>query len=113
MLNGFYALYFTGTVANGFAVVVLKDGVVAGADVAGGIFDGEYTVNQKKGVFEGTIRMTVPPGISLVTGAPPSQVTYTQEITLSLPLDLNQGQPMQIQTSTGPVNLNMKKLRDL
>lgn len=113
MLNGFYSLYYTGTVASGFAVIVLEDGVVTGADVTGGLFDGEYTINQEKSVFEGTIRMTVPAGISLVTGAPPSQTAYTQDIPLSLPLDLNQGRPMLVHTSTGPVNLNMKKLRDL
>jgi hypothetical protein len=112
MLNGFYALYYTGRTGSGFGVIVLKDGIVTGADVSGGLFDGEYTIHEDRGVFEGTIRMPVPPGISLVTGAAPSPNPYTQQIPISFPLDLNQGKPVLVQTSTGPVNLILKKIRD-
>jgi hypothetical protein len=113
MLNGFYALYYTGRTGSGFAVLVLKDGIITGADAGGGTYDGEYTIYQDRGNLEGTIKITTPPGVSLVTGAPPSQQSFIQHFPISLPLDLSQGQPLLVQTSTGPVNLNLKKIRDL
>lgn len=112
MLNGFYALYYTGRTGNGFGVIALKDGIVTGTDVTGGLFDGEYTIHEDRGVFEGTIRMTVPPGVSLVTGTAPSQVSYMQEIPISFPLKIDPTHPVQVQTPTGPVNIVLKKLRD-
>jgi hypothetical protein len=112
MVNGFHALYYTGRTGSGFGVVVFKDGIVTGADASGGLYDGEYTTNQDKQILEGKIKLTVPPGVSLVTGAPVTQQPYTQQFPISLPLDLNQPHPLQIQTPTGPVNLNLKKIRD-
>jgi hypothetical protein len=94
MLNGFYSVYYTGRTGSGFGVLVLKDGIVTGADVSGGLFDGEYTVHEERAVFEGTIRLTIPPGVPLVTGAPANQNSYTQNIPISMPLDLNQGKPV-------------------
>jgi hypothetical protein len=79
-MDGFYAIYYTGRAGSGFGVLVLKGGVITGADASGGLYDGEYTVNQGKQMLEGTIKMTVPPGISLVTGVPTAPYTYTQEI---------------------------------
>jgi hypothetical protein len=112
VLDGFYALYYTGRVGSGFGVIVLKGGIVTGADVTGGLYDGQYTIKQDKGVFEGTIKLTLPPGISLVTGGPPTQETFTQEFPISLPLALDSKHPVQVQTPTGPINIVLKKLRD-
>ncbi len=41
MLNGFYSVYYTGGTGSGFGVIVLKDGIVTGVDVSGGLFDGD------------------------------------------------------------------------
>jgi hypothetical protein len=112
VLEGFYALYYTGRAGNGFAVIAIKDGIVTGADVTGGVYDGKYSINETKKIFEGKIKLTLPPGAFMVTGAPPSQEPSTQELPISLPLDLDQGRHVQIQTSTGPVNIALKKLRD-
>ena len=111
MLDGFYALFYTGKVSSGFAVIVLKNGIVTGADVSGGLYDGEYTINADRRTVEGTMKLTTPPGVSLVTGAPASEHTYTQEFPVSLLVDLSE-QTVQIQTPTGPVNLKFKKIRD-
>jgi len=111
MLDGFYAVFYTGKVSSGFAMIVLRNGIVAGADVGGGLYDGKYTVNAAKQTVEGTMRLTTPAGVSLVTGAPASQQVSTQEFPLSLPVELNE-QTVQIQTPTGPVNLKFKRIRD-
>ncbi|MBF6571706.1 MAG: hypothetical protein IVW54_22935 [Candidatus Binataceae bacterium] len=92
-------------VGSGFGVIVLKGGVVIGADVNGGVYDGKYTVNESKGIFEGTIKLTLPPGIPMVTGASASQTSYTQEFPILSPLDIDPTRPVLVQTPTGPVNI--------
>jgi hypothetical protein len=58
-MNGFYAVYYTGKAGSGFAIVVFKDGIIAGADASGGLYDGTYTISEDKHILEGTITMTV------------------------------------------------------
>lgn len=112
-MEGFYAIYYTGKSGSGLGVLVLTNGILTGADASGGLYDGEYIINQVKGVLEGTIRMTIPPGVSLVTGAPATQQSQTLEFPISFPLDFNQQEPIQVKIPTGPVNVNLKRLRDL
>jgi hypothetical protein len=112
LLEGFYALFYTGEVSSGYAVLVLKGGIIAGADVSGGLYDGQYTVNYDQKNLNGTLRLTIPAGIALVTGAPASEETSTQDIPFSLPLDFADERVLQVQTATGPINLRFKKIRD-
>src|SRR6516225_9093463 len=111
-MNGFYVVYYTGKTGSGFAIIVFRDGIITGADASGGLYDGKYTVSEDKRGLEGTIVMTVPPVVSLVIGAPISQVSYTQQFPISLSLDTDQNQSLRLQTPSGPINLNLKKLRD-
>lgn len=111
-MDGFYAVYYTGKTGSGFAIVVFKNGIITGADVSGGLYDGHYKIDSEKQALTGTITMTVAPGASLVTGAPIGQVPYTQEFPISLSLGAEQHQPIQVRIPTGLVNLNLKKLRD-
>ena|SRR5438309_2277084 len=112
MTDGFYAIYYTGKSSSGLGMLVFNKGIIAGADAAGILYDGVYTTNQDKDILEGTIKMTIPPGISLVTGAPVSQHSYILEFPISLPLDLSQQEPLRIEIPTGPVNIIFKKIRD-
>ena len=112
MTDGFYAIYYTGKSSSGFGVMVFNKGIIAGADAAGIFYDGVYSTNQDKEILEGMIKMTIPPGVSLVTGAPVSQHSYVLEFPISLPLDLSQQEPFRIEIPTGPVNINIKKIRD-
>jgi hypothetical protein len=84
-MNGFYAVYYTGKTGSGFAVIVFKDGIITGADMSGGLYDGQYTISEDGRILEGTITLTVAPGVSLVTGAPVSHVSYTQQFPISFP----------------------------
>jgi hypothetical protein len=83
-----------------------------GADVSGGLYDGKYVPNADKRHVDATLKLTMPAGVALVTGAPASQQTSTQEFPLSLPADLDE-KTIQVQTPTGPVNFKFKKIREL
>ncbi len=110
-MNGFYAVYYTGVSGFGNAVLAITNGVIAGADVAGGIYDGTYTATND-GHWDASISLTVPAGTTLVTGQVlPSPMTQT--FTANLPVDFANGQALPIQTTMGPVNAIFKKLRDL
>jgi hypothetical protein len=114
MVDGFYALYYTGKVSSGFALLAIMHGFISGVDAGGGVYEGDYTTDQENHLFKATLRLIIPAGMPLVTGAPASPTAYTVPIALSLPLDFSHSQqPILVRTPIGPVNLNIKKLREI
>jgi len=111
-MNGIYAIYFTGYGGSSLGILSLKDGIITGADVANGIYDGEYKYDRKHSCINGNIKVTVPQGTVFVTGliaTPPNQII---NIPFSLPQDFGAEKPIEIQTPIGPINIIFKKLRD-
>jgi hypothetical protein len=111
-MEGIYAMYFTGAAGSGFAVFVMKGGVIAGADAVGGHLDGTYR-ETGDGRVAFSVTLTVPPGAWLVTGAVAGHEPLAQEITAALPTNFAEGNAQPVQTPTGPVNVIFKRLRDL
>jgi hypothetical protein len=111
MTSGFYSMAYTGAVGTGFGLIAMSRGVIAGADVAGGMYDGTY-VEKASGIdFKMTMRL--PAGIIPVqTGVP-----LTQPMTLPfdalLPSDLGAEKPLLLQLPLGPINVIFRKVRDL
>lgn len=112
MVDGFYAIYYTGLAGRGFGILVFVNGIISGVDFGGIMYDGAYTVVQDTAVIRGTLKMSVPAGAILVTGGVPSTEPCTLEFPLSLPSGLGDGQPVELNLSTGPVNVIFRKLRD-
>lgn len=110
-MNGFYAIYFTGTSGSGFGILALKDGIIVGVDVTGGLFDGEYKVIGD--AIEGRLKVNLPPGTVSITGHAAGPNGLTLEYPLQLPVNLGAGHTVSLQTPYGPINVNIKKLRDL
>jgi uncharacterized membrane-anchored protein YitT (DUF2179 family) len=110
-VEGFYAVFYTGVAGFGHAVLVMKDGIVTGADVVGGIYDGKYAVSGTEGLSI-EVTLTVPAGATLVTGQT-LPAPYSQTIKAELPSHFANGQPVPVQTPLGPVNAIFKKLRNL
>lgn len=110
-MEGFYAVYYTGTAGFGHAVLIINDGLVTGADVTGGIYDGIYSL-EDNGDLKTAIALTVPAGTTLVTGQVLPE-DFTQRITVNLRTGFADGQPVPIQTPMGPVNAIFKKLRSI
>ncbi len=112
MKDAFYAIYYTGVAGSGLGLLAFTRGIVIGVDVAGGRYDGEYSENEATGTMEGKLKLTMPPGVPLVTGGPASQEPYTMEFPVSLSADLGGESPVQVNLPTGPVNVIFKKLRE-
>lgn len=113
-MEGFFRIAFTGNAGSGFGVVVLCGGTVAGADVAGTIYDGVYTENPATGELGVQVNVTAPAGVTPVqTGVPLTEsVTYPIDATLTS-ADIANETPVLLRTPLGPVNAIFKKLRDL
>ena len=112
MEDAFYAMYFTGQHGSGLGLLAFVGGVVVGADVVGGRFDGTYTVDEGSGTLTGSIKMTVPANSTLVTGQAPRDQPYTVELPISMSSDLGGGQTMQLELPIGLLNVRFEKLRD-
>ncbi len=63
MVDGFYRIVFTGAHGSGFGILVLRDGYVAGADVGGALYDGQYKLNESGDHLVIDVTMRAPAGI--------------------------------------------------
>jgi len=97
----------------GSACVVFLNGEIFGTDVAGAEYTGSY--KEENGKIVGEVHLNVPAGVALVTGAPVSSTPYIVPIPFSMPSAMHEGQVAMItvQLPTGPVNANVKKVKDL
>ncbi len=67
LIDGFYALYLlTGSAGQGFAMLIFKNGTIAGADALGAKYDGVY--NEIAGGFAIKLQVLLPPNTLLVQG---------------------------------------------
>ena len=112
MIDGFYAIYYTGVSGSGLGVLALHNGIIIGADMFGGRYDGTYKQSTTPDAYDIAVRITVPPGAPLVTGALAGPHPFYMDVTTTLPEDLGGEQPIRIETSTGPVNVIFRKIRD-
>jgi hypothetical protein len=62
MIDGFYSIAFTGNAGSGFGMVIFRDGLVAGADVSGATYDGEYAANPATGKISIRVQVMLPAG---------------------------------------------------
>lgn len=112
MIDGFYAVYYTGVTGSGIAVLVINNGTIVGADMAGGRYDGTYSESPTTGFYDAKIKITMPPGTALVTGVLAGPQPLIMEMAITLPANLGGEQPIRMETQTGPVNAIFRKLRD-
>lgn len=110
-INGFYAAYLTGAQGQGFIMFVLRNGVVAGADVAGAKYDGTY--QPVEGGFDINLKIELPPNTDLIQGVRTGPETVVSELHWTLPTDFLDRPFMRIEAQYGPVNARITKVRDL
>ena len=112
MLDGIYSLTFRGAVDWGMGMIILRKGLVTGADVGGVHYDGSYRDSDSN--VELDITMTVPPGATLVHGTPARPNAYKVPFRATIPktaIDTNQ--PVLLELPQGPVNVIFRRLREL
>ena len=113
MENSVLTINYVGKHGFGSASVVFINGQIFGTDVGGMEYGGAYRLDGDKII--GEVQLYVPAGAVLVTSAPVSATPYTVPVAFSMPSGVKEGQTVliQVQLPTGPVNANVKKVKDL
>ncbi len=110
--EGFYASYMSGSEGQGFAVFIFSNGIIAGADPLGVNFDGTYET-QSDGSLAGNVTVSVPAGGTVIQGASAGPTGMKYDVPLVFAANAFALDFVELETPLGPVNLRMKKLRDL
>src|SRR4051812_1698795 len=112
MIDGIYSINFRGAVTWGQGMLVLQKGAVTGADAAGVMYQGQYSESNEAIVLD--LVMTVPPGALLVQGTPPRATAYNVPFKATVPkTSIENSQPVLVSLPPGPVNVIVKRLREL
>jgi hypothetical protein len=81
VLNNIYLVTYNGASGDhGYAFISIHDGKIAGSDMAGVVYSGDYQINN--GRLLGKMIMTVPAGVMLITG-------HTSDKIAEIPVDIN------------------------
>ncbi|NMJ43460.1 hypothetical protein GWK16_19590 [Roseomonas sp. JC162] len=110
--DGFYAGYFTSKVGQGFSLLLLTNGILAGVDVAGVTYDGSFQYDPVDGGYPFDVIIRAPANIHLVQGRETGPEGLTYGAKFSLPVDFLSRSYVTIPTAQGPVNARLVKLRD-
>lgn len=112
MIDGFYNIAFTGNAGSGFGMVIFRDGLVAGADVSGATYDGEYAANPATGKISIRVRATFPAGATPVQTGVSLAASMTTEMESFASIDdiVNQ-KTILFRSLLGPVNVACRKVR--
>jgi DNA-binding transcriptional regulator YiaG len=111
MLEGMYAIKFRGQSGEGIGVLVLDRGRIYGSDT-GVMYDGTYAPStSSRDHIDAHIRLTVPPGVALVTGIPAQPMSYGFDIDCTI--NPRSSTPVTVQTPFDPVEVVFTFLRNL
>ena len=110
-LNGFYAGFFSGAGGEGLALFIIKDGVIAGTDAGGVLFDGTYAAIESG--WSGPVKVKAPANVTLVQGVTTGPAGLEYEVPIFLPKNFLAEPYLSAQTPLGPVNFKLKRIRDV
>ena len=111
-MDGFYQISFRGAADWGIGLLIFNNGAITGVDVGGALYDGSYYCSDA--IIHSKIKLTVPPGVSLVQGVPAQKTEYAIDFSVDIPISsLNNAAPILIQLPVGPVNVVFTKLRGI
>ena len=109
-IDGIYAGYFSAVGGNGLVLFIIRQGIIAGADLTSK-YDGNYQWNEQKEEFEGSVNVRLNPGGMTIQGVPTGAQGLEYVLKLSLPLDFSQRPYITLSTPLGPVNARFEKIR--
>jgi hypothetical protein len=111
-IDGIYAAYLAGAMANGFGLLLFRNGRIAGADASGVIFDGSY-IEDNGSSLSIALNVKSPPNIPLIQGGISGPQGDIYELKIHLPLNFAEKDFTRVETPRGPVNARLTKLRSL
>jgi hypothetical protein len=109
-INGFYAVYLTGSSSQGFAMLVFRNQEIVGVDAGGVKYDGTYCDSERG--FAIKLKVSIPPNAPLVQGVTVGPQGDNSELNFELPIDFLSQPFIRIAAKHGPVNAKLVKLRE-
>lgn len=106
-VEGIYTAYLTGAAGQGLAMFVFRDGKIAGSDIAGLTFSGNYQVKDARLI--GEVRYRMPAGSVSITGVSFEQSSDRIVVPLSLPEVIDPNETYRVDTPIGPLNAKFVK----
>tara|TARA_B100000513_G_C11802110_1_gene152326 strand:+ start:57 stop:398 length:342 start_codon:yes stop_codon:yes gene_type:complete len=113
MPEGIYSIYFSAQAGSAFSMIVIMQGVIAGADAAGNTFDGSYDIDPKLSLIEGEIKFLLKKGSTSILGITATEKDVEIVVPMRLPVDLMSRDFFRVETELGPINLRFVKIRGL
>jgi hypothetical protein len=111
LLEGMYSIAFRGRDGEGLGILVLMGGRIFGSDGAVS-YDGQYEPSKKRpGFIDASLRLTVPPGVSLVVNRRAQPATYWFELKANIAA--RDPTSLKVDTPYGPVQVTVEYLRDI
>jgi hypothetical protein len=111
-VDGFYTAFVTGKGGNGFAMFLIRRGIITGADFLGTIYDGIIT-SHESGMYKVTITSRLPPNITNIQGQTTGPEGDVVDLSFSLPSNFLSEPFIRINSTNGPANARFVKIRGL
>jgi hypothetical protein len=111
-IEGFYAVYMSAKQGQGFAMLVLRKGLVVGVDTAGFMFDGQYIDTGAEAL---SVSMSVkgPPNVPRLQGGMTGPQGEESKLSFHMPRIIDPKRFVRVETQYGPVNARLVKLRGI
>lgn len=109
-IDGVYLGYMTGSAGTTLGIFHIANGVLAGGDIGGGVYDGKFRLEDNCAV--GELEFRAPNGGHLVSGG---QIDFEIKLksAFSFTLPIEKEPYHTVQSSVGKINIRFEKVRDL
>lgn len=119
MKEGMYSIDYQAAAGRGWGILVFDTGVIWGADLGLGMYDGEYKYNEQTGLIDATLKAQFDPqdmaasGVTeLVTGVPIPPEGLKFAIAVSLPRDMDKPTEVIVDVMGQPAKVVFRKIRN-
>lgn len=113
MKPALYIAYISGAGGANIALFYISGTVVAGIDGGTGKYIGRVERTQDGGL-KASVTLTIPPGVPLLTGAPPLESPVVMPLDFELPPGFEDGSKVvTIASAFGAVNARVEKMMEL
>jgi hypothetical protein len=105
-MDGFYVAYLTGRAGTSMLMLVISHGTLVGGGMK---YDGTIVQKSDASGYLCSVVYIIPPGIPLITGAPPAAEPQRIPLQFELPLNFADKRVITIETPLGAVNAKFEK----
>lgn len=111
-IDGFYVAYFSGSSGTSMGMFVFREGVFTGADIGGGQYSGEYSLNDGDQTrVSVNVNFLLAPGHLSITGVSADIQPLNVAMNFELPIEFSKDDVHRIETPLGPINAKLHKVR--